>query len=161
MIIQDDYSRGLWTILLPNKQHTSKVLQDFYCYVQTQFKWCIKRIRTYNGREFVNTELTSFFSKFSIIHQTTCPYTPQQNGRIERRHINLLEMTRALLFRSHLPTSFWDDCLLTSTYLINRLPNSKLHFKTPMPSCLRSHLIIIALKLLDVLVICFYIQVTN
>lgn len=40
----DDYSRGLWTILLPIKQHTSKALQDFHCYVQTQFNRCIKSI---------------------------------------------------------------------------------------------------------------------
>lgn len=40
-------------------------------------------------------------------------------------------MTRALLFQSKLPHYFWGDCLLTSTYIINRLPNSKLEFATP------------------------------
>lgn len=116
---------------MPIKQHTSKALQDFHCYVQTQFNRCIKSIWTYNGREFVNTELSSFFSKFGILHQTTCPYTPQKNGRIGWRHRNLFEMTKTLVFQSHLLTSFWGDCLLTSTYLINRLPNSKLNFETP------------------------------
>lgn len=99
--------------------------------MQTQFHSSIKCFRSDNGREFVNSELSSFFNQNGIVHQTTCPYTPQQNGRIERRHRNLLEMTRALLFQSKLPISFWDDCLLTSTYLINRLPNSKLNFDTP------------------------------
>lgn len=40
-------------------------------------------------------------------------------------------MTRALLFQSDLPTSFWGEALLHSTYLINRLPTKLLAWKTP------------------------------
>lgn len=54
----------------------------------------------------MNTELLYFFTTHGVIHQTTCPYTPQQNGRVERRHRTLLEMTRALKFQSYLPTIF-------------------------------------------------------
>lgn len=81
--------------------------------------------------EYVNTDLLAFFSAQGTIHQTTCPYTPQQNGRVERKHRNLLKMTRALRFQANLHVSFWGDCLLASTYLINRIPTSVLGFVSP------------------------------
>ena len=40
-------------------------------------------------------------------------------------------MIRALRFQSKLPKTFWGDCLLTSTYLINKLPNFVLGFISP------------------------------
>lgn len=57
--------------------------------------------------------------------------TPQQNEIVERKHRHLLETTRALRFHSHLPISFWGDCLLTVTYLINLLPTKVLKGQVP------------------------------
>jgi hypothetical protein len=41
-------------------------------------------IRSDNGNEFVNQLVKRFCVKNGIIHQTTLPYTPQQNGIAER-----------------------------------------------------------------------------
>lgn len=79
-------------------------------------------VRSDNGTEFMCS--SGHFRELVIIHQTSCVSTPQQNGRVERKHI--LNVARALLFQASLPIDFWGEAILTAAYLINRTP-SKLH----------------------------------
>ncbi|GJX58761.1 retrovirus-related pol polyprotein from transposon TNT 1-94 [Tanacetum coccineum] len=72
-----------------------------------------------------------FMSKMGFEHQTSCVDRPQQNGRVERKHRNILEIVRALRFHAHLPISYWGDCVVTATYLINRFPSVVIGNKTP------------------------------
>ncbi|KAK4411317.1 Retrovirus-related Pol polyprotein from transposon RE2 [Sesamum angolense] len=129
--IVDDYSRGIWTFLLKHKSQVPCTLDKFFKLVHTQFQATVKVVRTDNGTEFINNQCHTLFTSLGILHQTSCSYTPQQNGVVERKHKQLLEMARALLFQSSLPKKFWENLSLTATYLINRLPTPLLNWKSP------------------------------
>ena len=66
-----------------------------------------------------------------ILHQTSCAYTPQQNGVAERKNRHLMETTRTLLIHGEVPEHFWGDAILTACYLINRMPSSVLKNNIP------------------------------
>ncbi|XP_019233997.1 PREDICTED: uncharacterized protein LOC109214527 [Nicotiana attenuata] len=87
-------------------------------------------LRSDNGTEFCNTQCDSLFASYGIIHQTSCPYKPQQNDT-ERKHRHILEVARAFKFRSGVPIRFWGDCVKTAVYVINRLPTLVLKGRTP------------------------------
>ncbi|GJS44908.1 cysteine-rich receptor-like protein kinase 8 [Tanacetum coccineum] len=131
LTIVDDFSRATWTYPLPSKDHATSQIKTFHSYVSNHFHKTIQTIRSDNGSEFLNSSLSTFFDHLGITHQTSCPYTPQQNARVERKHKQLLEVARALRFQANFSIHFWGHCILTSTYLINRLPSKPIHNKTP------------------------------
>lgn len=131
LTLVDDHTRYTWIYLLKLKSESLQTLQKFMFYVKNQFKSSIKILRSDNALEFDTSLCQQFFSANGITHQTSCIRTPQQNARVERKHRYILETARALRFQANLPLSFWGDCVMTAVHLINRLPNSVLHFKTP------------------------------
>jgi transposase InsO family protein len=57
----------------------------------------IKRVRSNNGMEFRNTNIEDFLDEEGIKHEFSVPYTPQQNGVMERKNRTLIEAARAML----------------------------------------------------------------
>ncbi|XP_074351615.1 uncharacterized protein LOC141690739 [Apium graveolens] len=86
----------------------------------------IKTIRSDNAPEFSDQLCTKFMNDHGIVYQTTCSYRPQQNARVERKHRHVLNVARALKLQSGLADVHWDDCVLATTYVINRVPSSVL-----------------------------------
>ncbi|KAI3713164.1 hypothetical protein L1987_71737 [Smallanthus sonchifolius] len=100
--------------------------------VETQFSTKVKRARSDNAFELGSgVHHGEYFKQKGNIHQTTCPGVPQQNGVVERKHKHLLETARALMFQSKLPITFWGECVLTATHLIDIFPTRVLKGKSP------------------------------
>ena len=129
LTIVDDATRVTWVYLIKTKFDVQSLVTSFYNMVITLFNVKIKQqIRTGNGLEF---NISNFFRSNGIIHQQSCVYTPQQNSFVERKHQHLLFISKALQFQYNLPIHFWGECVLTTAYLINRLPSPLLGNKTP------------------------------
>lgn len=119
----DKYSRATWTHLLSCKGNTFSVLKAFTFMVKVHFHSSFQTFRSDNAYELgCSSEAIDFFTSQGILHQTTIPHTPQKNGVVERKHKHLLEVSRTPLFQSNLLITYWGECGLTATYLINRIP---------------------------------------
>ena len=87
--------------------------------------------RSDNGSEFTSGPMQNFYHEYQILRENSCVDTPQQNVRVERKHQHILSVARALRFQANLPISFWEECVLTATYLINRTPTKLLKGHSP------------------------------
>ncbi|KAK4254159.1 hypothetical protein QN277_020331 [Acacia crassicarpa] len=128
----DDHTRVSWVYLLKDKTEVYQTFLNFHSMIQTQFQTNIKILHTDNGTEYFNQALSSFLTANGIVHKSTCPNTPQQNGIAERKNRHILETARAIMFSSNVPKYHWDDAVLTATFLINRMPSKPLSYKTPL-----------------------------
>ncbi|CAI7891071.1 unnamed protein product [Closterium sp. NIES-53] len=59
--------------------------------VERQSELTVKMIRSDRGGEFLGGDFTAFLDKHGIVHDLTCPYTPQQNGMAECKMRTLVE----------------------------------------------------------------------
>lgn len=127
-IVNDATKKATWIFLMKSKSEVRPLVISFYIMVNTQFRTKIKSIRSDNALEI---KISNFYASNGIIHKQSYVYTPKQNSVVERKHQHILAIARSLRIQSNLPLSFWGDCVLTSIYLINRIPSPLLNSKSP------------------------------
>lgn len=93
-----------------------------------------------------------FCYQYGILFEISCVGTPQQNGRVERKHRNILNVACSLRFQANLPIKFLGECILTNGYLINHTPTLVRQDKTSIKSFSITTPPITILKPLDVFV---------
>ncbi|PRQ56600.1 putative RNA-directed DNA polymerase [Rosa chinensis] len=128
----DDFTRLSWVVLLKSKDSVFSAFTAFHNLVCTQYDAHVKIFRSDNGGEFVNHSFHDYFQHHGIIHQTSCPQTPEQNGVSERKNRHLLDMARSLLLSANMPKYLWGETVLCASHLINRLPSAHLQGRVPL-----------------------------
>lgn len=75
---------------LRNKSDAFSAFVPFKNLVEKQFEKNIKILQSDWGEEY--RSFTQFLQNEGIIFRQSCPYTSVQNGRVERRHRQIVEM---------------------------------------------------------------------
>ncbi|GBP85186.1 Retrovirus-related Pol polyprotein from transposon TNT 1-94 [Eumeta japonica] len=127
----DDYSRKVYVYFLKNNMNIKSVFEKFKVEVENELGKKIKILRSDNGKEFCNKELYNVLAASGIKHQTSTPYTLEQNGLAERMNRTLVERAKCMLFEAKLQKSFWAEAVATAAYVINRSPSRVLAEVTP------------------------------
>ncbi|WZY94078.1 hypothetical protein YC2023_066407 [Brassica napus] len=127
----DEKSKYTWITMIPSKDRVLEAFMNFQAYVTNQYNATVKILRSDNGGEYTSNAFKSHLAKHGIVQQTSCPYTPQQNGVAERKNRHLMEVARSIMFHSNVPKRFWSDAVATACYLINRTPTKVLNKLSP------------------------------
>jgi hypothetical protein len=81
----------------------------------------VKKIRSDNGSEFKNLQVEEYLEEEGIKHEFSAPYTPQQNGVVERKNRTLIDMVRTMLGEFKRPKRFWSEAVNIACDTINQL----------------------------------------
>ncbi|KAG7551914.1 Zinc finger CCHC-type superfamily [Arabidopsis thaliana x Arabidopsis arenosa] len=130
-VLIDDYSRYMWSILLREKGESFRKFKIFKTRIEQETGASIKTFRTDRGGEFLSQEFQDFCNSTGIKRHLTAPYSPQQNGVVERRNRTLMGMTRSIMKHMNVPNYLWGEAVRHATYLINRVATRTLVNQTP------------------------------
>ncbi|GJR41378.1 retrovirus-related pol polyprotein from transposon TNT 1-94 [Tanacetum coccineum] len=121
----DDCSKFCYVYLINTKDEALNMFKTYKAEVENQLDKKIKILRSDRGGEYESNDFAEFCSTFGIVHQTTAPYTPQQNGVAERKNRTLKNMINSMLITSGAPHSLWGEACLAANTILNKIPHKK------------------------------------
>ena len=131
LIFIDDFSRYCWVYFLKLKFEVFDLFKVFRALVENQSEKKLKILIYDNGGEYVKSEFIHYCKDASIQMQHYIPYTPQQNGVVERKNRSLKEMETCIMESNTLPPKFWAEDINCASCIQNRVPHKKLDGITP------------------------------
>lgn len=127
----DDFSRKVYVYIIKSKTEVFEKFIEYKNRVENELNKKIKILRSDNGLEYTNKNFANYLKKYGILHQTSNPYTPQQNGLSERMNRTLVERAKCMMLNADLSKNYWAEAVTTAAYIINRSPTHALSDITP------------------------------
>nr|GEW42609.1 serine/threonine-protein kinase HT1-like [Tanacetum cinerariifolium] len=72
-----------------------------------------------------------YYKENGIARQLTAPYSPQQNGVVERRKRTIMSTNRCMMKATNMPQIFWAEAVRHAIYILNNIPTKALEDITP------------------------------
>ncbi|WVZ96872.1 LOW QUALITY PROTEIN: hypothetical protein U9M48_042455 [Paspalum notatum var. saurae] len=106
---------------MESKDEAFGFVWDLVLRLRNESHKAMRAIRSDNGGEFRNSRFENFCRDLGLEHQFSSPYTPPQNGVVERKNRTLVEMARTMLDEHRTPRHFWAEAVNTACYIANRI----------------------------------------
>jgi transposase InsO family protein len=97
LLLVNDATRYMWVVLLTAKSEASSAIKRIQAVAEKECGRKLRVLRTDNGGEFIAAEFAAYCADEGITRYFSAPYTPQQNGVVERQNQTVVAMARALL----------------------------------------------------------------
>ncbi|KAL0534481.1 hypothetical protein IC582_028772 [Cucumis melo] len=119
----DNCSDYTFIYLFKNKSDAYEMFKAFVTEIENQFNKRIKRLSD-RGTEYDSVAFNEFYNSKGIIHEIITPYSPEMNGKAERKNRTLTELVVDILLESGAAPSWWSEIIKTVNYVLNRIPKS-------------------------------------
>lgn len=95
LLVVDDFSRYMWVKMLKSKCEAFVAFKKIQARAESEVDVKLRALRTDRGGEFTSTIFEEYCDEKGIVRYLTAPYSPQQNGVIERRNQTVVAMARS------------------------------------------------------------------
>ena len=92
--------------LLASKDCAPAAIKRIRTATEAQTGHKLSSLRTDRGGEFTSSDFTEHCAATGVRRQLTAPYSPQQNGVVERRNQTIVATARSMLKSKGLPGYF-------------------------------------------------------
>src|SRR5438128_48368 len=123
MTLIDDATRFFYVYLLHTKDEALDYFKIYKAKVENQLERKIKRLRSDHGGKYFPKIFDVFCEEHGIIHERTPPYSPQSNRIAQRKNRTLIDLVNVMLDITGLSKAWWGEAVLTSSHVLNRVPN--------------------------------------
>ncbi|GJT38902.1 zinc finger, CCHC-type containing protein [Tanacetum coccineum] len=130
-LLVDDYSRYMWVYFLSTKDQAFDTFKEYKKTIENELRTTLKMLRTDRGGEFTSNEFTQYCKENGIARQLTAPYSPQQNGVVERRNMTIMSTTRCMMKATNMPQNFGLKLFIHAITVLNSVPTKALEDITP------------------------------
>ncbi|GJW94504.1 zinc finger, CCHC-type containing protein [Tanacetum coccineum] len=120
-----------WVNFLKSKDQAFDTFKEYKKSIENELRTTLKMLRTDRGGEFTSNEFTQYCKENGIARQLTAPYSPQQNGVVERRNRTIMSTTRCMMKATNMPQNFWAEAVRHAIYILNSVPTKALEDITP------------------------------
>jgi hypothetical protein len=138
LLLVDDYSHYMWVSLLASKDQAAAEIKKIQAAVERKSGNLLCALKTNRGGEFTAAQFKEYCDELGVFRKLTAPYSPQQNGVVERRNQSVMATARCMLKAKMLPGIFWGEAVSCAVYLLNRTLSKSTGDKTPYELWTRS-----------------------
>ncbi|WVZ54237.1 LOW QUALITY PROTEIN: hypothetical protein U9M48_005064 [Paspalum notatum var. saurae] len=121
LVVVDDFSCFSWVFFMEFKDEAFGFVRDLVLKLKNESERPMRAIRSDNSGEFRDSRFETFCRDLGLEHQFSSPYTPLQNGVVERKNRTLVEIARTMLDEFRTLRRFGAEAVNTANYIANRI----------------------------------------